>query len=126
MAVTEEKSSDDTQVLKHTLKKDWWHRWQQWQLPGTTSYAVPAGVNATLRPYQQKGFEWMILLAEAGAGACLADDMGLGKTLQAICFIAFQLQRNPGEKHLIVCPSSLLYNWEQELKKFAPALSIFI
>ncbi|MEP7141786.1 MAG: DEAD/DEAH box helicase [Ferruginibacter sp.] len=123
MALTEEKSSDETQVLKQVIKKDWWRRWQQWQQPGTVSYAVPSGIEATLRPYQHKGFEWMVLLSEAGAGACLADDMGLGKTLQAICFIAHQLQKYPAEKHLIICPSSLLYNWEQELKKFAPHLS---
>jgi SNF2 family DNA or RNA helicase len=121
--LTEDNSSDETQVLKQVIKKDWWQRWQQWQLPGEISYAVPSGIQAVLRPYQHKGFEWMVLLAEAGAGACLADDMGLGKTLQTICFIAHQLEKNPAEKHLIICPSSLLYNWEQELKKFAPYLS---
>jgi superfamily II DNA or RNA helicase len=123
MALTEEKSGDETQVLKTTIKQDWWQRWQQWQQPEIISYAVPAGIEATLRPYQQKGFEWMVLLAEAGAGVCLADDMGLGKTLQTICFLAHQLHKNPEQKHLIICPSSLLYNWEQELTKFAPHLS---
>ncbi|MBC7886826.1 MAG: DEAD/DEAH box helicase [Ferruginibacter sp.] len=126
MALTEEKCSDETQVLKPAIKKEWWQRWQQWQLTDTISYPVPAGIAATLRPYQQKGYEWMVLLAEVGAGACLADDMGLGKTLQAICFIAHQLAINPLAKHLIICPSSLLYNWEQELKKFAPFLSTAI
>jgi len=123
MALMEEKSSDETQVLKGVIKKDWWVRWQQWQQPDIISYAVPSGIEATLRPYQHKGFEWMVLLAEAGAGACLADDMGLGKTLQTICFLAHQLKKKPAEKHLIICPSSLLYNWEQELTKFAPLLS---
>ncbi len=123
MALTEEKSSDETQVLKPVIKKDWWRRWQRWQQLDEISYPVPTGIEATLRPYQQKGYEWMVLLAEAGAGACLADDMGLGKTLQAICFIAHQLEKNPDEKHLIICPASLLYNWEQELKKFAPGLT---
>lgn len=123
MALTEEKTGDETQVLKLTIKEEWWQRWQQWQQPETISYAVPAGIEATLRPYQQKGYEWMVLLAEAGAGACLADDMGLGKTLQTICFLAHQLEKNPEQKHLIICPSSLLYNWEQELTKFAPHLS---
>ncbi|MEO7766325.1 MAG: DEAD/DEAH box helicase, partial [Ferruginibacter sp.] len=126
MALTEEKTADNSQVLKPAIKKDWWAKWQQWQLPEAISYEVPSGIEATLRPYQHKGFEWMVLLAEAGAGACLADDMGLGKTLQAICFIAHQLEKNPGEMHLIICPSSLLYNWEQELKKFAPFLATFI
>ena len=126
MALTEDQSADETQVLKPVIKKDWWSRWQQWQQPEVISYEVPAGIAATLRPYQHKGFEWMVLLAEAGAGACLADDMGLGKTLQTICFLAHQLKKNPVEKHLIICPSSLLYNWEQELKKFAPDLSSIV
>lgn len=123
MALTEEKSSNETEVLKPVIQPDWWQRWQQWQQPELTSYQVPEGIAATLRPYQHKGFEWMVLLAEAGAGACLADDMGLGKTLQTICFLAHQLKKNPLQKHLIICPSSLLYNWEQELHKFAPHIS---
>ena len=123
MALTEEKANDETQVLKLTIKEEWWLKWQQWQQAETICYTVPAKVEATLRPYQHKGFEWMVLLAEAGAGACLADDMGLGKTLQTICFLAHQLEKNPDQKHVIICPSSLLYNWEQELTKFAPHLS---
>ena len=126
MALIEDKSSEDAAVLKDVMKKDWWLRWQQWQQPDTITYPIPAGIAATLRPYQHKGFEWMVLLSEAGAGACLADDMGLGKTLQTICFLAYQLQRNPTEKHLVICPSSLLYNWQQELTKFAPQLSAYV
>ena len=123
MALIEEKSTDDTQVLKSVIKKDWWQRWQQWQHTDIETYPIPGGVEATLRPYQHKGFEWMVLLAEAGAGACLADDMGLGKTLQTICLLVHQLKKYPDQKHLIICPSSLLYNWEQELTKFAPSLA---
>ena len=123
MALTEEQTGEETQVLKTTIKQEWWQRWQEWQQPDIISYPVPAKIEATLRPYQQKGFEWMVLLAEAGAGACLADDMGLGKTLQTICFLAHQLEKYPTQKHVIICPSSLLYNWEQELTKFAPHLS---
>ena len=126
MALIEDKSSEDAAVLKDVMKKDWWLRWQQWQQPDTITYPIPAGIAASLRPYQHKGFEWMVLLAEAGAGACLADDMGLGKTLQTICFLAYQLQKNPTEKHLVICPSSLLYNWQQELTKFAPQLSAYV
>ncbi len=126
MALMEEKSDEETQVLKRVIKADWWQRWNLWQQADAISYPLPLGIEATLRPYQHKGYEWMVLLAEVGAGACLADDMGLGKTLQAICFIAHQLEKNPAEKHLIICPSSLLYNWEQELAKFAPRLSVII
>ena len=126
MALTEEGAPEETQVLKRAIKEDWWQRWWQWQQPDSLCYEVPAKITATLRPYQHKGFEWMVLLSEAGAGACLADDMGLGKTLQTICFIAHQLQKYPAEKHLIICPASLLYNWEQELIKFAPGISASI
>ena len=126
MALTEDKSSEESQVLKDVIKRDWWLRWQQWQQPDLITYPIPTGIAAALRPYQHKGFEWMVLLAEAGAGACLADDMGLGKTLQTICFLAYQLEKNPAEKQLVICPSSLLFNWQQELTKFAPHLSAFV
>jgi SNF2 family DNA or RNA helicase len=111
-----------------SMKKEWWQRWQQWQ--DNTSdqpvYTLPVGVKAKLRPYQQKGFEWMMLLAEAGAGGCLADDMGLGKTLQAICFMVRQIDDHPQSKQIIVCPSSLIYNWQQEIQKFAPGINTLV
>ncbi|MBN9385082.1 MAG: DEAD/DEAH box helicase [Chitinophagaceae bacterium] len=84
--------------------------------------AVPAGIQARLRDYQQAGFQWMCLLDEMGWGGCLADDMGLGKTLQTITFLQYLVNQYPDETHLVVCPTSLLYNWEGELKKFAPGL----
>ena len=84
--------------------------------------AVPAGIQARLRDYQQAGFQWMCLLNEMGWGGCLADDMGLGKTLQTITFLQYVVDQYPNETHLVVCPTSLLYNWEGELKKFAPGL----
>jgi SNF2 family DNA or RNA helicase len=126
MTLTEADNSEDAVALKPVIKKEWWQKWQQWQEPDTLLYPVPTGIKATLRPYQQKGFEWMALLAEAGAGTCLADDMGLGKTLQTICFLAHYRQRYPQQQHIVVCPSSLLYNWQQEFEKFAPALSTYI
>ncbi len=123
LAFSEQQASDGNEVLKPVLQKSWWQKWQDWQQGDAPVYTVPASVQASLRSYQQKGFEWMLLLAEAGAGACLADDMGLGKTLQTICFLAHRLEQAPGKQHLIVCPSSLIYNWQQELQKFAPAIS---
>lgn len=121
-------SEDDSQqaVLKPVLSESWKKKWQQWQHNAETIYPVPSSVRATLRPYQHKGFEWMLLLEEAGAGGCLADDMGLGKTLQSICFLVYQLDNNPAFKHLIVCPSSLIYNWQQELQKFAPHIPTLV
>lgn len=126
MALFEQDASEETQVLKAVIGKDWWAKWQQWQQPETILYAVPTNVKANLRPYQQKGYEWLMLLAEANAGACLADDMGLGKTLQTICFLANRAIQYPTSKHLIVCPSSLIYNWQQELEKFTPHLKSIV
>ena len=114
------------QGLKFVINEDWWKLWNDWQDIDKTIFSVPASVNATLRPYQHKGFEWLLLLAEINAGVCLADDMGLGKTLQTICFLATQFEKNPSEKFLIVCPGSLIYNWQQEIQKFCPSLKTFI
>ena len=81
-------------------------------------------VNATLRPYQQQGFQWLNYLHQNSLGGCLADDMGLGKTLQTICLLSsiYPKQKKPS---LVVMPKSLLFNWEKELEKFAPALTFY-
>jgi superfamily II DNA or RNA helicase len=89
---------------------------------GQVVWKVPAAVQAQLRDYQVAGFRWMCLLDEMGWGGCLADDMGLGKTLQTLSFLQHVVERYPDETHLVVCPTSLLYNWEAELRKFAPGL----
>ncbi len=111
-----------TQQLKTVISKTWWNKWESWQQTDEPLYVLPTIVNAQLRPYQQKGFEWMVLLSEVNAGCCLADDMGLGKTLQTISFIAHVYQQNPGQQCLVVCPASLVYNWQQEFNKFTPIL----
>ena len=126
MIITEAENENGAISLRANLKEVWWKKWKQWQETDVAIYEVPNSVKATLRPYQQKGFEWMVLFSEAGAGTCLADDMGLGKTLQTICFLVHHIALNNKQQHLIVCPSSLLYNWQQELEKFAPQLTIFI
>lgn len=81
---------------------------------------VPAGLNATLRDYQKEGFEWLARLTSWGAGACLADDMGLGKTVQSIALMLHRADQGPS---LVVAPKSLVLNWENELRKFAPSLN---
>ncbi|HSK13873.1 MAG TPA: SNF2-related protein, partial [Phnomibacter sp.] len=109
--------NEDGTALRKGLTQDWLERWNKWKNEEQALYPVPAVLNGTrLRPYQQKGFDWMALLAEAGGSACLADDMGLGKTLQTICFMAHALQQKPGSRHLVVCPASLMYNWQQEFE----------
>lgn len=84
---------------------------------------IPENVHATLRPYQQAGFKWMQFLLETGWGGILADDMGLGKTLQTLTFLQYYHNIHPEARFLIVCPTSLMYNWENEIKKFTPDLS---
>lgn len=126
LAFSEQSTPGDEQLLRPALKKSWWEKWQAWQGGMDNIYPVPASVQATLRPYQQKGFEWMVLLAEAGAGACLADDMGLGKTLQTICYLVHRWEEKIKARFLIICPSSLIYNWYGELQKFAPSLHALV
>jgi len=79
-------------------------------------------LNADLRHYQIEGFKWAMKLAHWGAGACLADDMGLGKTLQALAVIQARASQGPT---LIIAPTSVCFNWQQEAKKFTPTLSVF-
>jgi len=83
-------------------------------------------VKAILRPYQQSGFKWLQTLDELGWGGCLADDMGLGKTLQTIAFLQFLKEKYPNSTNLVVCPTSLLYNWQNELEKFCPSMKYHI
>ena len=85
-------------------------------------FEIPNAIKAELRDYQIKGFQWMKTLSQCGFGGILADEMGLGKTLQSITFIS-SLEK--GES-LIVCPTSLLYNWKEEFEKFAPSLKILV
>lgn len=83
-------------------------------------------IKASLRPYQLSGFHWLQSLDELGWGGCLADDMGLGKTLQAISFLQYVKEKYPGSTQLVVCPTSLIFNWENELQKFCPSLKFHI
>ncbi len=114
---------------------------------------VPQGLNAQLRPYQQKGFSWLVYLYENNFGGCLADDMGLGKTLQTITLLQYiaSIQNSETSKKstndlgqfflfeednidvrdekyppsLLVVPTSLLHNWQNEIKRFAPKLKVY-
>ncbi len=83
-------------------------------------------IKATLRPYQLSGFHWLQALDELQWGGCLADDMGLGKTLQTISFLQYVKEKYPGSTQLVVCPTSLIFNWENELQKFCPSLKFYI
>lgn len=87
--------------------------------------ALSPEIKASLRPYQQSGFHWLQSLDELGWGGCLADDMGLGKTLQTISFLQFVKEKYPGSTQLVVCPTSLIFNWENEIQKFCPTLKFY-
>ena len=85
---------------------------------------VPQGFNGTLRHYQQQGLNWLNFLDEFNFGGCLADDMGLGKTVQIIAFILSQRGKARRNTNLLVVPTSLIFNWQAEIKKFAPTLKL--
>ncbi len=87
---------------------------------------VPDTLKGILRPYQVKGFCWLASLDRLGFGGILADDMGLGKTIQVLALLVREQQIQPGRcsPSLVVCPSSLVFNWEQECRRFAPSLRV--
>lgn len=85
---------------------------------------VPVTLQTSLRPYQQLGLNWLNFLDDFNFGGCLADDMGLGKTIQIIAFILSQRDKVIHNTNLLVVPSSLIFNWQQEIQKFAPSIRI--
>lgn len=94
-------------------------------LQASSPRPVPKSLNGTLRPYQERGFQWLAAMRELGFGALLADDMGLGKTVQVIAEL-LDGQREAAEPSLIICPTSLLGNWQREIARFAPGLRMYI
>ncbi len=84
----------------------------------------PAGLCATLRPYQQRGYAWLHFLSRFGLGACLADDMGLGKTVQMLALIQQNWDADGHQPVLVVCPTSVVGNWLREAERFTPDLPI--
>jgi SNF2 family DNA or RNA helicase/uncharacterized protein YihD (DUF1040 family) len=87
-------------------------------------YTIPKGFAGNLRPYQKAGYDWMRFLNDYNFGGCLADDMGLGKTVQTLALLQSQKEIGIPEPSLLIMPTSLIYNWEMEAKKFAPELNI--
>jgi SNF2 family DNA or RNA helicase len=113
--------------IKTDISAAWYRKWKQWEKQEDALYALPKGLTVEqLRPYQQKGYEWLRLLSEIGGSGCLADDMGLGKTLQTIAFLLHKIEEQPTDQHLVVAPASLLYNWQKELEKFAPEITAVV
>jgi SNF2 family DNA or RNA helicase len=88
--------------------------------------STPAGFAGELRPYQERGLSWLSFLGDLGLGGVLADDMGLGKTIQLLSLIAGQ-DREPGAgPTLLICPMSLVGNWEREAARFTPGLRVHV
>jgi hypothetical protein len=92
----------------------------------TKEFPIPKNFKGTLRPYQLEGYRWMRTRQVAGLGACLADDMGLGKTVQTLCLLQSLKEQGETLPTLLVMPTSLLYNWEMEAKKFTPQLRVLV
>ncbi|WNJ17356.1 SNF2-related protein [Pontibacter sp. G13] len=97
-------------------------------LMATEDLTPPNGLHAELRPYQLRGFQWLTKNARLGFGSIIADDMGLGKTLQVISVILHMKETGTlgDRKVIVIAPTTLLSNWEKEIKKFAPSLSSLI
>ena len=87
---------------------------------------TPEHLASVLRPYQESGFQWLNYLTEVQWGGILADDMGLGKTVQALSFLHHLKTKNGKLRALVVCPTTLMFNWQNEIKKFTPELSFYV
>ncbi len=87
---------------------------------------VPRTLTGTLRPYQQRGLSWLSFLSDLGLGGVLADDMGLGKTITTLSLLLAERERGTPAPTLLVCPMSLLSNWQKEAARFAPGLRVHV
>ena len=99
------------------------------QLEGQAEFkelASPRGFSGRLRPYQIRGYSWLSFLRQWGLGACLADDMGLGKTVQTLALIQRDWRANGKRPVLLVCPTSVVNNWEKEAARFTPRLPVLV
>jgi SNF2 family DNA or RNA helicase len=99
------------------------------QLEGQAAFdelPPPASFLGTLRPYQVRGYSWLAFLRQWGLGACLADDMGLGKTIQTLALIQRDWETNDKKPVLLVCPTSVVNNWQKEAARFTPELPVVV
>lgn len=107
---------DNAEAVEHFFQK-------LFNLDNLEQVDIPRGFSGVLREYQKRGFYWLTFLRSYGIGACLADDMGLGKTVQSICLLLHEREKGLTDKPtLIICPTSVVGNWEKEIVKFAPGL----
>ncbi len=115
------------QVALQGRLREVWHRLQH--TARDASRTEPRGFVGQLRPYQKRGLAWLWYMYEIGLGSCLADDMGLGKTIQTIALFLEQERIRPPHiqwPRLLICPASVMRNWQRELARFAPTLNAYI
>ena len=106
------------------LSEDFEKFWEQMSTFSTTEdLKLPKGINAEFREYQTKGFGWLWFMYKYGLNGILADDMGLGKTLQALTAVQKAKEEDGAMPTLVICPTTVVFNWESEIQKFAPTLS---
>ncbi|PAW77412.1 MAG: hypothetical protein B9S32_11735 [Verrucomicrobia bacterium Tous-C9LFEB] len=91
---------------------------------GIPAEDLPVGLKATLRPYQHEGFSFLVYSARLKLGAILADDMGLGKTIQSLAWIEHLREKDGPSPSLVVCPASVVFNWQREAEQFTPGLKV--
>jgi SNF2 family DNA or RNA helicase len=99
------------------------------ELDGKTPFqelSQPQAFHGTLRPYQMRGYSWLSFLRKWGLGACLADDMGLGKTIQALALIQKDWESGERRPVLLICPTSVVNNWQKEASRFTPKLPVMV
>ncbi len=87
---------------------------------------IPQEVKAELRDYQISGYSWLCFLDEFKWGGCIADDMGLGKTLQVLTFLQKKINEQPDKTHLVILPTTLIFNWQNEINKFCPNIKSMV
>ena len=118
--VTELKNQNFELVMSKKFE-EFWNQISTFSTGGDV--ALPKGINATFREYQQKGFGWLWFMYKYGLNGILADDMGLGKTLQALALIQKAKEEDGNKPVLVIAPTTVVFNWESEIQKFAPTLT---
>jgi SNF2 family DNA or RNA helicase len=116
--------------LSDVVAEDWIGEWLDnlSESDRVSQLAQPSGMTGYLRPYQRRGFSWMAFFRRWGLGACLADDMGLGKTIQTLALLVYEKEYQgelPGPV-LLICPTSVVTNWQREAQRFAPGLTTLV
>lgn len=122
----EEEEDDQDPLLEFTMQKSLRHYMEILsEKKGLPTAGIPDALQAQLRPYQEDGYDWLIFMRDNKFGACLADDMGLGKTIQLITYLlTVHAREDTDAPSLIICPTSVLGNWQKEIEKFAPSLTV--